>query len=110
MKEQRRHPRALSHERCWCEAEDITIYAQIENLSEGGLFLRASAPLGRGAQVQLRLGSGNDEVCAAAAVVWRRGDGASDEEPGMGLRFEPLDRKAAVVLRGHVSRLMRVGA
>jgi Tfp pilus assembly protein PilZ len=110
VKEQRRHPRVLSHQRCWCEAEDITRYAQIENLSEGGLFLRASGPLGRGAQVRLRLGSGSDEVCAAAAVVWRRGDGASDEEPGMGLHFQALDRQAAIALRGHMSRLMRSGA
>ncbi len=107
MKEQRRHPRAPSHQRCWCEGPDITIYAPIENLSEGGLFLRASAPLARGTEVSLRLVQGGDQVCASAAVVWHRNTGAAEEEPGMGLRFHALDMRASAALRGQVGRLLR---
>ncbi len=107
MKEQRHHPRVPSRERCWCESEDITLFARIENLSEGGLFLRGCAPLARGAQVRLRLGSGTEQVSTVAAVAWRRGKGASGEEVGMGLRFEAVDKRAAAALRDHVDRLMR---
>jgi len=110
VKEQRRHSRKRSRQRCWCEAEDITIYAQIENLSEGGLFLRASAPLPHGAPVRVRLGAGTCQVEAAAAVVWHRGGSGSEEEPGMGLRFERLDRRATFALRGQMERLARSGA
>lgn len=102
MKEQRRYLRIRSRQRCWCETDDLTIYAQIENLSEGGLFLRASAPLPHGAQVRLRLGSGASEVDTAAAVIWHRGGSGSEEEPGMGLRFEGLDRRSVTALQGQV--------
>ena len=111
VKDQRRHPRVASHLRCWCEGVDITIYAPIENLSEGGLFLRAPAPLARGTHVRLRLGAGGDEVCAAAAVVWRRDEvGPGDEEPGMGLCFETLDLRTSTRLRTQVGRLLRTRA
>ncbi len=107
VKDKRRHARVPSRQRCWCEGPDITIYAPIENLSEGGLFLRSPAPLARGTHVRLRLGSDGGEVRASAAVVWRRDGGASDEEPGMGLRFEALDKRASAALRGQLGRLLR---
>lgn len=97
-----------SRQRCWCEGDDITIYAQIGNLSEGGLFLRTSAPLPPGARVRVRLDGGAGEVELPARVAWRR-DPREDrawEEPGMGLRFEDGDDGAHAAIRNHVARLL----
>lgn len=106
VKEQRRYPRLPSRQRCWCEGDDITIYAQIGNISEGGLFLRTSAPLPPGARVRVRLGGDAGEVEVHAHVAWRRDprDEQAREEPGMGLRFEPADG-ARDVIRSHLDRL-----
>lgn len=105
VKEQRRHTRVASRQRCWCEGDDITIYAQIGNLSEGGLFLRTSAPLPPGARVRVRLGAG--EVELPARVAWRRDPCAEQarEEPGMGLRFDDGGDGARAAIRGHLDRL-----
>jgi uncharacterized protein (TIGR02266 family) len=108
VREQRRHARAWCRQRCWCEGENITIYAQIGNLSEGGLFLRTSAPLTPGARVRVRLAVDPGEVELPARVAWRRDrQEPSDTDPGMGLRFEQPGAQAFAVLRSHVSRLLR---
>ena len=89
--ENRKFERISSRLRCWCEGENITVYARIGNLGEGGLFLRTSTPLEEGSLAILRFGLGEpQEVEAGAVVVWSR----EDEEfgpPGMGLRFADLD-------------------
>src|SRR5438093_13018024 len=87
----RKTARVPSRLRCWCEGENVTVYARIGNLSEGGLFLRTSTPLQRGAHATLRFGVGDEsEVEARAVVIWSRGDGDAGP-PGMGLKFEEAD-------------------
>ncbi len=103
---ERRFPRVPARERCWCEGEDITIYAQIANISEGGLFLKTHDPLAPGARVRVRF-PGDPPLELAAAVVWRRvAAPESREVPGMGLAFQGLDGGAAEALRGHLGRLL----
>jgi uncharacterized protein (TIGR02266 family) len=99
LRENRKHERVEARLRCWCEGENVTFYARVGNLSEGGLFLRTSTPLEMGTQAKIRLETrGPDEVCAFARVVWSRMDG-SDYPPGMGLRFENIDEAGLAVLR-----------
>src|SRR5688572_11253137 len=87
----RKFERVHSRMRCWCEGENVTVYARIGNISEGGLFLRTSTPLERGARATLRFGVGDqNEIEATAIVVWARGEGA-EGPPGMGLQFEGVD-------------------
>src|SRR6185369_3065374 len=50
LAENRKTERVPSRLRCWCEGENVTVYARIGNLSEGGLFLRTSTPLERGSK------------------------------------------------------------
>ncbi len=69
MSELRKFSRAPSRLRCWCEGENITVYARIGNLSEGGLFLRTSTPLNEGSRALLRFGNDNP-IEAHARVVW----------------------------------------
>jgi uncharacterized protein (TIGR02266 family) len=88
--------RVLSRLRCWCEGENVTFYARVGNLSEGGLFLRTRTPLETGAITRLRLNDGPETVEATATVVWARADG---QESGMGLRFEALDEPGRSQLR-----------
>ncbi len=103
--QQRRHPRRPARQRCWCEGDDIGIYGEIENWSEGGLFVRTSAPLPRGARVRLRIRAGDAQVSAAASVVWRRTSSAEGgAEAGMGLRLEGLDERSAALLAELLSR------
>ena len=109
VKDQRRHPRVPSRQRCWCEGENITIYAQIGNLSEGGLFLRTSAPLPPGARVRVRLDAGPGGVEVPASVAWRwdpREDSARGD-PGMGIRFDAGDDGVRAEIRSHLERLRR---
>lgn len=96
MRENRKHARVYSRLRCWCEGENVTFYARVGNLSEGGLFLRTSTPLEQGAITRLRLHNGDGDVEATATVVWARQEG---RESGMGLRFELLDEDARRTLR-----------
>src|SRR5689334_10745529 len=89
--EPRRHPRVPSRLRCWCEGENVTVYARVDNLSEGGLFLRTSTALERGVQVRVRLGAGGDqaELTAVACVAWTRSDDVKGPA-GMGLCIESI--------------------
>ena len=95
MTERRRiHQRAPLHRRVWCESGSITIYAQLANVSEGGLFVKTFAPLSEGARARVRwdLEEQDGEIEAEAVVVWRRqGDAENRNPPGMGLRFEHID-------------------
>ena len=86
--ENRKSERVMSRLRCWCEGENITVYARIGNLSEGGIFLRTSTPLERGTRATLRFGTVGVE--APARVVWSRMEGQGGP-PGMGLEFEGLE-------------------
>ncbi len=98
--ERRSHPRVPSRQRCWCEGDDITIYAQIGDLSESGLSLRTSAPLVPGSPVRLRLPDGTETLELPARVAWcvelARPGGAA----GLGLRFESASPRAVEALRG----------
>jgi uncharacterized protein (TIGR02266 family) len=89
LAENRKFERALSRLRCWCEGENVTVYARIGNLSEGGLFLRTSTPLERGSRTVVRFGDENIE--ATAQVVWARSSEGAEGPPGMGLMFVDID-------------------
>ncbi len=95
----RKFERVPSRLRCWCEGENITVYARIGNLSEGGIFLRTSTPLERGSRAMLRFGTLGVE--AVARVVWSRMEGQGGP-PGMGLAFENIDD----VVREAIRRLI----
>lgn len=104
MREQRRHERVTSRLRCWCEGENVTFYARVADVSEGGLFLRTLTPLGQGARVRLRFPlAGAGDLAAWATVRWCREEGA-EGPAGMGLAFEPLAQEAQGRLRSLVAR------
>ena len=71
--------------------EGKKLVTQTQNVSLGGLFLLASAPLPIGATVQLRftLPTQPEPVEVAGDVRWvvKKGDG---EESGIGIRFQGL--------------------
>jgi uncharacterized protein (TIGR02266 family) len=95
--ENRRYPRIPTRLRCWCEGENVTVYARIGNLSEGGLFLRTSTPLSQGSRALVRFG-GDVGFEAQATVVWCRSEPDAGP-PGMGLKFEGIDQKRLEELR-----------
>jgi uncharacterized protein (TIGR02266 family) len=106
--ENRKHARIASRLRCWCEAENITLYARVANLSEGGLFLQTNTPLAQGRRTMLKLGGGTvREVMAEATVVWRRPQREQLGPPGMGLKFEGLDAGALTLLQRIISEEQR---
>jgi uncharacterized protein (TIGR02266 family) len=96
VSDNRKFERVSSRLRCWCEGENITVYARIGNLSEGGIFLRTSTPLERGSKATLRIGSTGLE--ALARVVWSRMEGQGGP-PGMGLEFENIDDAVREAIR-----------
>ncbi|SES89272.1 Myxococcus xanthus paralogous domain TIGR02266 [Stigmatella erecta] len=110
--ENRKYARVTSRMRCWCRAEDVTLYSRVGNVSEGGLFMRTSTPLQTGARAAVRLGSGEKdgaEFQAMAKVVWARQNGQS-RPPGMGLQFDALDDAAREQLRRIISHDMAASA
>ncbi|PZR16184.1 MAG: TIGR02266 family protein [Archangium gephyra] len=96
MSDNRKFQRVTSKLRCWCEGENITVYARIGNLSEGGIFLRTSTPLERGSKAMLRFGT--DGVQTPARVVWSRVEGQGGPA-GMGLEFEGADERIREAIR-----------
>ncbi len=101
MEENRKTLRVHSRLRCWCEGENVTVYARIGNLSEGGLFLRTSTPLPQGSTARIRFGEPGIE--AMATVMWARAsDGGGP--PGMGLRFQDVDDQRLEQIRRLVQR------
>jgi len=104
----RRHSRVPTRLRCWCEGENVTVYARIGNLSEGGLFLRTSTPLPKGARTTLRFRDGEaEEVSAEATVMWSR-SGVGDQA-GMGLMFGPMDSRKLEAIRRMVAKHLQHG-
>ncbi|MBJ6765582.1 TIGR02266 family protein [Myxococcaceae bacterium JPH2] len=101
MRDNRKHARISTHLRCWCEGENVTLYARIANLSEGGLFVRTSTPLAAGTRAQVRLSPGSEpEIQAVATVVWQREvEEPAGRLPGMALRFEAIAPDALESLR-----------
>ncbi len=107
-RDNRQSARIASRIRCWCEGENVTLYARIANLSEGGLFLQTSTPLAQGARAMVRLGGGlSPELQAQATVVWNRQQRNEKRPPGMGLRFEPLQSGELDRLRQIISQEQR---
>lgn len=105
MVENRKFQRVDSRMRCWCEGENVTVYARIGNLSEGGLFLRTSTPLTLGSRAVLRFGEPGVE--AAATVVWARSSETSGGPAGMGLQFVEVDEPRREQIRRLLERELR---
>ncbi len=64
----------------------MSVFAQVGNVSEGGMFVRTARPLRPGAKAVLRFRLGDVEHEVPAVVVWKSRRGAGGP-PGMGLRF-----------------------
>ena len=105
--ERRRHPRVPSRQRCWCEGDDITLYAQINDVSEGGLSLRTAARLVPGSRVRVWLPVAAGVLELPARVAWCRERPRPGGEVGVGLRFEAPAPSASEALRGLLSSLRR---
>jgi uncharacterized protein (TIGR02266 family) len=107
VEDHRKYSRIPSRLRCWCEGDNVTVYARIGNLSEGGLFLRTSTPLERGAVATVRL-DGDETIEAPARVVWSRVEG-QEGPPGMGLEFQGPDTSRTEKIRRLMESELRHG-
>jgi uncharacterized protein (TIGR02266 family) len=104
MSERRRFRRVVIHQRCWCEGGNVTLYAQMGNLSEGGAFVRTHAPLQMGSKARVRFALlDGEQIEAEATVVWRCDDSRPGLTAGMGLRFERIEERLKDALRGWVA-------
>lgn len=97
MVDNRKHPRVLSRLRCWCEGENVTVYARVGNISEGGMFVCTSTPLDAGTSATLRFGA-EGAIETHAVVVWVH-SGNGGLPTGMGLRFHGLDEGRVEAIR-----------
>ena len=92
MSDQRRHPRVPIRQRVWCEGQNVTLYVQALNVSEGGLFVRTANPPSPGHRFRVSFTDlEDDEVIATVEVMWSRG-GAGDQQPGMGVRIVQFEK------------------
>lgn len=94
-------------QRCWCQCGSITVYAEIDDLSEGGAFVRTFAPLREGSKASLQwtLPGSSEDIEAEAVVVWSRRKGTREQDPpaGMGVRFAQLDPADRIKIRNFVA-------
>ena len=98
MVENRKHPRVPSRLRCWCEGENVTVYARVGNISEGGMFVCTSTPLNLGTEATLRFGQ-EIAVETHAKVVWVHDGKGGGLPTGMGLQFDDLDEPRVEAIR-----------
>lgn len=109
MSERRRFRRVVIHQRCWCEGGNVTLYAQMGNVSEGGAFVCTHAPLQMGAKAKVRfLLKEGEQIETEATVVWRCDDSMPGLTAGMGLRFETLADQLREALRSWVATAKEV--
>ncbi len=101
LAENRKHARVPSRLRCWCEGENVTVYARVGNLSEGGLFLRTSTPLATGAVATVRFGDGAGRSRRRRRWCGRGVDGAG-RAARHGARVPGGRRAAHEALEGHI--------
>ncbi len=80
-----REPRFRVHFPVCYEVDGVPFLETIENVSQGGLFIRTARGLKVGAVIDLHLDLPGFGACSATARVVHRRKGAS---PGAGLRFE----------------------
>ena len=91
----------------------MTIYAVVHDVSEGGLFVRTSAPLveGQPIKVRLSLADEEEEIHAQAVVVWQRAGTDSASAPaGMGIRLEQIEPRAVERIRRYVNLVSKHNA
>lgn len=102
------HPRQAVDIRVDWSTGQMFVSAQVSNLSEGGLFLRAEGPMPADAEVSLILMlPGGKPVRAKGRVVWSRADGpAPDHLPaGCGLQFVEMHVADRAMLQGYLREL-----
>ena len=107
--ERRLHARVPIHGRCWCESKNVTLYVQMSNISEEGLFIKTATPLeiGSCATIRLVLPETNAEVEARGEVVWtRRHREEGSLPPGMGLHFVELRQEFRDKLKNYLDTIM----
>jgi uncharacterized protein (TIGR02266 family) len=95
--DRRQYPRFAARLRVWCEGDNVTIYARVGDLSEGGLFVWTSTPLPEGSRAKVRFVNGHT-VEAEAVVVWSRAE-EKGKPAGMGLQFETLGSEVLESIR-----------
>ena len=89
-----RDPRIPIRQRIWCEGDNVTLYVQALNVSNGGLFVRTANPPAPGQRFRVSFTDLDEgEVVAQVEVVWARQD-VGEPQPGMGLRIVNFERGA----------------
>ena len=111
VQERRRAERLRLRARAWCEAEGLTLYGRVGNVSSSGVFLLSSAPLAAGTKVKIAIPvdaeTSSRDFVADAEVVWSRsaaeeegGSGAADRgATGLALRFLDVQPEALQLLQ-----------
>jgi uncharacterized protein (TIGR02266 family) len=100
----RRHPRLPSGLRCWCETDQVSLYARLANLGQEGVFLECRAAFPPGTRTRLRFAVDGGTLEIDAVVVWVRPEDAPGGPAGMGMRFAPLPDAALALLQRHLAR------
>ncbi len=94
-KEPREKKRVLISEevRIRCEDWDEFQVQHVENISEGGVFIKTNQPLKPGEVFRLCVDVGGEELAAVAQVIWTKEfSEVSPRASGMGARFLEIDQ------------------
>jgi uncharacterized protein (TIGR02266 family) len=102
----RQHPRHNVELEVTMESETNFYIGLTENLSEGGLFIATHVlkPLGTQVEVSLKLPEMSEPIKMTGTVRWvREYSDTSDTSPGMGVRFEHVDKAQYEQIHGFLA-------
>lgn len=91
---------------CYALLNPGGILGQLENLSAGGLFLRAGETRPVGSKVRLIVSTGSGPIAAWGVVRWIRDAAANDPGPtgrGMGIEFTEISAELSQHLRSYLN-------
>ena len=111
MRERRRYKRVHINGKCWLEKIDhqkITIFCEIANISEGGVFLKAPTFFSKGDKVNLKmkLPTHNRYFNATGEIVWcQRGLKLKELQIGMGIAFKEIEQEALQAIKSLIEAM-----
>jgi Tfp pilus assembly protein PilZ len=91
-RDKRRDPRFESLQKLWCEGQPKPS-AEARNMSRSGMFIVTTEPAQVGDEMKISFEGDEGTIEVKAEVMWR-GDAATGEQVGVGLRIVGFDAGA----------------
>lgn len=96
--DRRTHPRLRFDLPLHVDAGHSLFTARASDISEGGVFIKTTSAIARGARIRMRLHLGAAAIVCEGTVAWQLRD-TGGVRHGVGVQFDPLSPSALATLR-----------